>query len=545
MALKPEDRAKLNSVIARMKAKNESEDDIRAMVGQFKAKYDTPSDTTQSPGATQHLEEDTRTPFEKFGLPGMIFPRTVESTERGGKFIDRALAGMGDVATLPQRAIAGAATLAGYRFGEGDVATKKGFDLAAQEMSRYKPDENAEGATRFAQEVAYDPTFVPGIAAGSTEAKLIKQAPKLLKAFVPGMSGAVQAGASTAVRQATDADIKPKDIATNAGIGAALPTILTGTALGTKSAAANTGKRLIQALIRPGQRGTQEGFDANYIMEDKEILNAAAGGIESLQSTLKKRFNDLSSTVKNIQQTSGKNVTVDVPSVYLRAVKKLHASEKFIGKKPELIEALADLQNNLSNKIEEFDEFTDLATAMSLRTNYGTRVNFQPSISGKGRQAAFDASTWEKVNDAFYKELSDEIKRVAPPEIKEIDNIYTKLIPVLKATNRRVLVETSNLPIGLMETVGGATLGAAGASLAGEGDLMDRVKRGAVGALTGALITKGLKSPRAGAVLYDLSKGISPPPAVLGASPTTVIINPEEEEKQRKAMDRMGQIKWR
>ncbi len=47
MPITGENRTKLNSVIGQMKANNESEDSIKEMVGQFKAKYDTP---TEEPG---------------------------------------------------------------------------------------------------------------------------------------------------------------------------------------------------------------------------------------------------------------------------------------------------------------------------------------------------------------------------------------------------------------------------------------------------------------------------------------------------------------
>lgn len=57
--LSDENRAKLNSIIAKMKDNNESEDDIRAMVGQFKAKYlPKPSQTkTEQPKVSKQSEQ--------------------------------------------------------------------------------------------------------------------------------------------------------------------------------------------------------------------------------------------------------------------------------------------------------------------------------------------------------------------------------------------------------------------------------------------------------------------------------------------------------
>jgi len=506
--------------IAEAKRRGKSKEETRAKYDELDASGafdDSPAPApTPSPAAEP-------TAYEKYGIPGMLFPHTTESTEKGGNFGERMFAGMGDATTLPQRAVAGLATLVGYGFGA------KGLELAAQEFSRFKPTEDTKGLTKFGQEVAYDPTLVPGLMTGATEAKLISKVPGLAKAAIPAASGAAQAGTSTAIRQSTEGEFDAGETAKNAGIGAVIPAAATGAAGATKKVFGETGKRLIQALIRPGRRGRKEGFDVNYIMNDKELLGAAGGGIENLQKALQGRFNKLVTDVKSIQETQGMDVNVDVPSVYLRVYKKLTESNDFTGMKPELTEALDGLKNNLNNDLEQFDEYTDLATAMKLRTNYGTKVNFQPAVSGGGRKAAFNASAEEKVYDAFYKELSAEIKEEAPKEIAAIDKEFTKLIPALKATNRRVLVETSNLPVGLMETVGGVGVGAA-TGMTGEGSFGDRVKRGLAGAAGGALITKGIKSPRTGGLLYKAGKSIGTPPAVLTTSPLNALQNDEDEE---------------
>lgn len=477
-------------------------------------------------------ETEGQTQFDKNGISGMLFPRATESKEKGGNIASRGLAALGDVLTIPQRAVAAGSSLAGYKFGGGDDAGAA--QLAAQEFSRFKPTDDTKGVARIGQEVAYDPTLIPGMLTGATELKLASKAPSLVKAAIPAISGALQSGGSSAIRQATEGDVNVAKTAKDVGIGAAIPAAVSGVGLGLKKVAGETGKRLIQALIRPGQKGMKEGFDVDYIMKDQELLDAAGGGIESLQKTLQNKFTRLSDEVKNIQATAGQNVAIDVPSVYMRTVKKLKASNDFTGMKRELVDALDGLQDNLSNEIEQFDDYTDLATAMKLRTNYGTKINFQPSIAGGGRKAAMGASADEKVYDAFYKELSEEIKKKAPKEIAEIDKEYTKLIPVLKAANRRVLVETSNLPIGLMEGVGGVGVGAASA-LTGDGDFGERVKRGLVGAASGALITKGIKSPRTGAALYGLSDMTGVAPAVTTASPLNALLAQDKKEKEKRS----------
>jgi hypothetical protein len=493
-----------------------------------------PQQDNMPSGATGSFGDD-QSPYEKYGVPGLLFPRTSEATEKGGNFGERALSAVGDILTIPQRTIAGGATLAGFNQSAPESTPyKKGLQEAAKEFSRYKPTEDTKGVTKFAQEMAYDPTLIPGLAVGATEAKLAAKALGFLKAAVPAVSGAAQAGLSSGIRQSTEGEFDLKETGKAAGLGAALPAAGAGLTYGAKKVMGETGKRLIQALIRPGQKGMKEGFDADYIMKDKEILKAAEGGIETLQRTLKDRFNNLSKQVNKIQKTTGKDVQIDVPSVYHRISRKLNASSDFTGMKPELIDALDGLKKNLSNKIEEFDEFTDLATAMKLRTNYGTKVNWLPGISGSGRKAAMEASAEEKVYDSFYKELSAEIKKQAPEEIKKIDAEYSKLIPVLKAANRRVLIETSNLPIGLMETVGGTGIGATAGALSGDGDVGERVKRGLIGAAAGVAVTKGLKSPKLGGVLYKTGKSLSVPPAVTTATPTnTLLKNLEDDEKEK------------
>lgn len=528
-----ERRNQLNTIIGRMKDNGESDDSIQEAVFQFKTKYTTSdSQPEKEPaGATRSFGDPS--PYEKFGAAGAVFPRTAESAERGGKIGTRTLAAIGDIATIPQRAVAGVAAMTGYRWGEGSAPPGPMAQEGLKQFSRYKPEAGTTGLTKFAQNIAYDPTLIPGLAVGSTEAKLMSKVPGLAKALIPAASGAIQAGGSSAIQQATEGDVDLAPTAKSAGIGAAVPLAVAGGTAAVKKVAGSAGKRLIQALIRPGQRGMKEGFDPDYIMNDKELLAAAGDGIEKLQGTLKERFNSLANQVKQVQSTTGQSVNVDVPAIYFRTARKLKGSNDFTGMKRELLDALDGLQDNLYNETEMFDEFTDLATAMKLRTNYGTKVNWQPGIASGGRKAAMGAGAEEKVYDTFYKELSAEIKKQAPDAIKEIDEQFTKLIPVLKATNRRVLVETSNLPVGLMEGVGGAGVGAVSA-LGGEGDFGKRLKRGLIGAAAGAAGTKILKSPRTGAALYNFSNLVNIPPAVSTATPFNALretMRPDENEE--------------
>jgi hypothetical protein len=533
--------------IAEAKRRGKSKEETRAKYDELDASGAFDDSTNKSPASPAQPSAapaaPEQSPYDKFGIPGMIFPRTSESAEKGGNFGARTLSALGDIFTLPQRAVAGGAAMAGFNFSAPQSTPySEGLKVGAQEFSRFKPTEDTKGITKFAQDVAYDPTLVPGLLTGATEAKLAMKAPGLLKAAIPAVSGAIQAGSSSAIQQATEGSVDAKETGIAAGLGAALPAAAAGGAAALKKVTGDTGKRLIQALIRPGQKGMKEGFDADYIMNDKEILDAAAGGIESLQGALKERFNSLAGQVRQIQSTAGQNVNVDVPAVYMRTVRKLKGSNDYTGMKRELIDALDGLQDNLNNQVEFFDEFTDLATAMKLRTNYGTKVNWQPGISSGGRKAAMGAGAEEKVYDAFYKELSAEIKKQAPDAIRAIDEEFTKLIPVLKATNRRVLVETSNLPAGLMESIGGVGVGATTA-MTGEGDLGDRVKRGLVGATIGAAGAKAIKSPRTGAALSNLSKSIGVPPAVLTTSPVNALrenLDEDPYEKLKKEIQRKG-----
>ena len=470
--------------------------------------------------------------YDKYGVTGAIAPRTMSALEKGAGIGSQIAAAAGDVLTIPQRAVAAGATLAGFNSQAGaDVPYSEGLKEAARSASQYKPAEDTKGFQRFAEEVAYDPMLVPGLATGATEARLATKLPGLLKAAVPAASGALQAAGSSAIRQATEeGEINPAETGVAAGVGAAVPLVASGVSSTVKKVAESSGKRLIQALIRPGQAGAKQGFDIDYIMKDKELLSAASGGIEDLQAALKGKFNGLAGEVRQIQKAAGQDVSVDVPSVFMRTARKLKASDEFTGMKRELLDAITDLQDNLDNDVESFDELTDLATAMKLRTNYGTIVKWTPGISGSGRKAANTAGAEEKVYDAFYKELSDEIKKKAEKgglDIAGIDKEFSKLIPALKAVNRRVLVETSNLPIGLMESVGaaagGGVLGGTAAAMTGEGDLMDRLKRGLIGAAGGAVAAKISKSPMTGRALYGIGQNI---PSSISGGASMRFINP-------------------
>ena len=162
--------------------------------------------SVQSEPAAQE-SPDNRTQYEKEGVLGAMFPATTKSTERGGNFLSRAIAGAGDVITTIPRGVSALATGAGTLAGGGSLSDAG--NAAINDFSKNKSEET--GALGFAQNVAYDPsTYLPAgkLAQGgkllekAPAAVLallgkLKKAPTLAKAAIgTGIQGAEQGAAS-------------------------------------------------------------------------------------------------------------------------------------------------------------------------------------------------------------------------------------------------------------------------------------------------------------------------------------------------------------
>jgi hypothetical protein len=179
-------------------------------------KFDDVPNAVAGPAATPAPSKPTEPPAqqpapaaEKPGIMQTLFPGTVASTNSGGGFLSRAVAGSGDALTMLPRAAIGAAAGAGTLAGGGSLS--QAAQAGAEEMGKAKATQG--GASGFVENIARDPaTYMPGAGA----MKGVSIGGRLIRG---GLAGLAQAGTSAAYQQATEGQIKPGQTAAQGAMG--------------------------------------------------------------------------------------------------------------------------------------------------------------------------------------------------------------------------------------------------------------------------------------------------------------------------------------
>ena len=267
--LNDENRKKLDDIVANMASQNAPQEDVQAIVSDFTSKYDTPQSPAQQP--------QEQTEYQKNGVVGSLFPATTQATERGGNFLSRAVAGAGDVLTLPARAGSAVGTGLGTLAGGGSL--KQASDEAINDLSRNKSEE--KGALGFAQNALYDPTSSPLLMGAGKVAQGGKAALTLGEAALKtGLQGAAYGAGSSAYQQAENGDIDPVKTAEAAGVGLATGAATTGLGglakKGVGEGLENLGKTVKGGELKITNAIAKKSYGADLMEKKQTIINDAA-----------------------------------------------------------------------------------------------------------------------------------------------------------------------------------------------------------------------------------------------------------------------------
>jgi hypothetical protein len=505
-------RKKLDDIVAQMASQNAPAEDVRAVVDDFKVKYDTPEPVKQ-PEVKQKKPEVTQT--EKYGVAGALFPATTESTERGGGFVPRMIAGAGDALTFPARTVSAVATGAGTLAGGGSLSTAT--KEAANDLSRTKSTE--DGAIGFVQDMALDPTSSPLLAGTGVAAKAIKVAPTIGKAIAKiAASGAAYGAGSGAYQQSKSGEVSAPQTIGQAVLGAGVGAGSTGLGKAVQSGAGkllkNTAIRNIDISLRPGQYGRKIGYNhENVVKHDligspRETYEKATEKLSSLQTAAKEIAKDSDATfdIKKMFDDEINSIDPkDNPKYYLKKVKELtDTRDAYIG---------------------AYGEVVDAPTVMKIRTEIGKESAFVGRSLG-GNKIDPDANWKEDAYSNLYLRFKNKIHEDLGGELKEINKAQNEIIPVMQVAERRIPISESNQRVGLSDllTAGvGTGIGAGASTLQGD----ETGGRVAKGILIGAALAGGrraLGSPVATKAFYKAGQAIAPKAKV---SPT--VVNPETE----------------
>jgi hypothetical protein len=441
--------------------------------------------------------------MSKYGPLGAAFPATTRSTERGGGFLSRAVAGAGDVLTLPARGGAALGAGLGTLAGGGKLGTA--LKTAGSELG--KTESGEKGALGFVQNMALDPTSSPLLLGGGIAAKGAKGALSLGKAAARTIaSGAATGAGSNAYQQAKEGEISAGQTAGQAAFGAGLGAAGAGLGGAAKKAAGGLLKssaiRNIDIALRPGQYGRKIGYNHENVVKHDLI--------GSPRETYEKATVKLDALQKRAKEIAGESdQTFNISELFDDVKSKIDPARN-----PEEYARQIELIDNAKTAYTSaFGEIVDAPTAMKIRTKIGEKSAFVGRTSG-GSKVDPDADWKEDVYNDLYMKMKNELHGKLGGELQAINKAQSEIIPVKQVAERRMPIAESNQRIGLSDLMTAGVGTGAGATYAAlQGD--DGAGTGAMKALAlGAGLAAGrraLGSPAATRTFYQLGSKLEKP----------------------------------
>lgn len=130
------------------------------------------------------------------GLFASAFPKTFEAQMEDKPYLQQVGSAIGDVFSLPARAVTSAATFAGAK--AGGASNQQATEMYQEDLSKRKSDMG--GITGFIEDTVEDPALIPSLAIGGPAVGAGKSA--LVKAGRMALSGLAEGATSAAVHQA-------------------------------------------------------------------------------------------------------------------------------------------------------------------------------------------------------------------------------------------------------------------------------------------------------------------------------------------------------
>lgn len=486
-------------------------DDVEEILGTIPNSFSSPAVAVDNRTTTQKIMQNQDIPIDA-RQTASIFPRAMESSVEGrGALKTIGNAGL-DLLSLPGRELAGVAAQITRKdkglnsFFERRARTGKESDANTLEKIVTAPENMVMGpAGRLGLGLAG--RAIPTLANAAKAAPL---AIKIARGAAEGAGAGVGADVAQKAQRVIDGETGtiPEEMAATglnvvggAGIGGAMPAV--GVAAGNVGRLAGklareAAKRNFDIKLRPGQWGTNRGFDAvNVLKYDLD------GTVRQIAEKSQEKLTELNSAARNIGKESTE--TVSLPSLIEKARAKF-SREKNVHNYDKMQLFISELQDSYQKAFTSPD--ISLSDAMSLRSQIGDEAAFVGNRGGKGMSVDPDANWKEEVFNNMYDNIKKEIHAKAGPELQAINRAQSEIIPVRQVALRRLPISESNYRAGLLDaTTTGIGAGIGALTPGNEGD---RAKNAIIGGLGLAALRRGLGSKLVTRGLFDFSNKMSP-----------------------------------
>jgi hypothetical protein len=230
--------------------------------------------------------------------------------------------------------------------------------------------------------------------------------------------------------------VNPDDAASGAGLGALLPTVVRGGgALGglTSNALSATSKKLMQSALKPIRSDLKSGDAAIAVQALLDNgLNVSKGGVEKLRNMIGNLNDDITSRISNSNATIDKQKVLDS----LGGVRQKFQSQ---------VDPMPDL-NAIQGVADRFSAHPSLPTdQIPVQLAQELKQGTYKVLSKKyGQLGSADTEAQKSLARGLKEGIAD-----AVPEIGSLNAQESKLIKTLNVTERRVLQQLNNNPVGL------------------------------------------------------------------------------------------------
>jgi hypothetical protein len=473
--LSEENRKKLDSIVMKMEANGESEDDIRFVVGDFKNKYSAPEKQPQ--GATRDFGPETPDfdPYANSTTMEKLLPSTMANkgnfstvTDMSGKQYQtnvNPLQLAGDVMGIPTRAL-GSAT------GQGSMADPESGIMrpVRERMSETMKDPEAgyfkkglAGMGYLGASVLEDPTTFTGAGLSKTVGKGINLATQPIRKGIEQTGEAVLKIGDKVPSYIKDVAKTPielsSDLASGAGDMAKFGAEKLGKITPTPTKTANLlDRRAIktqQIILKPSERDFKHGL---------KLENIPKYGIQGSAKEVYKKSDELISQASNdlrrlIQEGRDNGAYIDAKGILKDLEDEIfkNTSEKAkFGDLQELQKAFKHYEKEIDLLTPSGQGYLDLADGQTFKQTIGDESTWEHVGKEMKAMIPSDAKARSKLASRFYLKLKDAIEKSAPEgEIKSLNRIMADLIPIKNASKARMTVQERNLPWGLRDMAGG------------------------------------------------------------------------------------------
>lgn len=201
------------------------------------------------------------------------------------------------------------------------------------------------------------------------------------------------------------------------------------------------GAKIQESVIRASKVDVEDGFKIENVNKHK-----LGGNLQQTFEKTQEKLNSLGSQLK--ERLKGSNASLNLNNIIQKTKDKLSVNKDLnFGNNQAISRVIKSLENEALEQSGE-NGLVDLIQANNIKRGAGTKGAW---VFGS---ADPDASAIEKVYTAFYREIKEEIEKLAPEGIKSINKQLSDLIPISNAVIRRIPVENRNNAISLTDSMG-------------------------------------------------------------------------------------------